>query len=474
MVTVDVLPDDVLLTIFDFHADHISSYAVDLSEFIDEDTKIESWHSLVHVCRRWRGLVFASPRRLNIQLCCTTRTPARETLDIWPPLPLVIQGDLSDSSVDNVIAKLKLSDRICKIELNCHTTLQIEKLMTAMRVPFPELTSLYVSFRGVSYDPVHPDLSLGGSAPRLKRLSLVAVPLSGLPKSLLPATHLVGLWLLHIPHSGYISPEAMVTCLSMLTSLDRLQLEFESPQSCPDQENRRSPPPTRSVLPALTFFWFKGVNEYLEELVARIDTPRLCQLSATYFNDIDFDTPELIRFVSYTPKLGAYNEARLIFDYREALVRLRSPPYFRMVQVKILCRVSDWQLSSLAQICTLSLHFFLTMENLYIHENRYSPDNWTDDIENSEWLDLLLPFTAVKNLYVSKQFTPHIARALQEPTGGRTTEVLPALQNVLLEGFQPSEPVHEGIRQFVSARQLSSRPVAISAWERDYEQEDSY
>jgi hypothetical protein len=105
------------------------------------------------------------------------------------------------------------------------------------------------------------------------------------------------------------------------------------------------------------------------------------------------------------------------------------------------------------------------MENLYIYEDLDSPPNWKDDIENTEWLDLLLPFTAVKNLYLSKQFSSRIAPALLELTGGRTTEALPALQNVLLEGFQPSEPVPEGITRFISARRLTNHPVAISAWD---------
>jgi hypothetical protein len=142
-----------------------------------------------------------------------------------------------------------------------------------------------------------------------------------------------------------------------------------------------------------------------------------------------------------------------------------------MDEVKILCQVSDWQLSSLAQICNLSLHLFFTMENLYMYENLYSSPNGKDDIENAEWLDLLLPFTAVKNLYLSKQFSPRIAPALLELTGGRTTEVLPALQIVFLEGFQPSEPVQEGITRFISARQFTNHPVAISAWDRDLEQD---
>jgi hypothetical protein len=140
-----------------------------------------------------------------------------------------------------------------------------------------------------------------------------------------------------------------------------------------------------------------------------------------------------------------------------------------MVEVRISCQVSDWQLLSLAQICTLLLHLFLKIENLYIYENLHSPPNWKNDIDNTEWLDLLLPFAAVKNLYLSKQFLPCIAPALQELTGGRTTEVLPALQNVILEGFQPLEPVQEGIAQFISVRQLVNHPITVSFWDRHSE-----
>jgi hypothetical protein len=201
--------------------------------------------------------------------------------------------------------------------------------------------------------------------------------------------------------------------------------------------------------------------------VSWIDSPRLFQLSITFFNDIDFNTPELGQFISRTPTLGEYDGARLIFHSHQALVRLRQFQSERSDEVNILCQVSDWQLSSLAQICTFSLHLFLTMENLYIYENLRSPPNWKDDIENAEWLDLLLPFTAVKNLYLSKQFSPRIAPALLELTGGRATEVLPALQNIFVEGFQQSEPVQAGIAQFISARRLTNHPVAISAWDRD-------
>jgi hypothetical protein len=250
----------------------------------------------------------------------------------------------------------------------------------------------------------------------------------------------------------------------MLTSLETLQLEFESPQSCPEQESQRLFPPTRSVLPSLTEIWFKGVNEYLEELLTRIDTPRLYQLETTFFHDVVFDIPELIQFI--TLRFEAPKDVHVVFDSRTASVQLRSQASIvEFCNVIISCREPGWQLSSLAQICTSSLPLLSTTENLFICERIHTQPDWKDGIENIEWLELLLPFTVVKNLYLSKQFAPRIAPALQELSGGRT-EVLPTLQNIFLEGFQPSEPVHEGIAQFISARQLTNRPVALSVWER--------
>ncbi len=72
----------------------------------------------------------------------------------------------------------------------------------------------------------------------------------------------------------------------------------------------------------------------------------------------------------------------------------------------------------------------------------------------------------MKNLYLSKEFAPGIAAALQELVGARITEVLPNLQNIFVEALEPSGPFQENIGQFVAARELSSHPVAISDWDR--------
>ena len=217
--------------------------------------------------------MFGSPRRLNLRLQCgTARKPvrARGKLDIWPPLPIVLrQHDHLAWDMDNIMAALEHNDRVCEIKLWDASSPQLEKVLAEMQEPFPALTSLLLRSRS-EIAQIIPNSFLGGSAPRLRELTLDNIGFPGLRKLLSSATHLVELDLWRIPHSCYVSPEAMVTCLSTLTRLERLCLKFQSPQSRPDRESRRPPPLTRSFLPALTYFRFKGVSEYLEDFVARI------------------------------------------------------------------------------------------------------------------------------------------------------------------------------------------------------------
>jgi hypothetical protein len=465
MIAIDMLPDGVLLEIFGFYMD----------ENQETVEGIHVWQTLVHVCRQWRNIVFASPRCLNLQLVLTPERPAKDTLDVWPALPLVIQGRVSTSNVDNIISGLERSNTVSKIDLSFPSS-QLEDVSAAMQVPFPEVTDLLLWSNETACEPVLRNSFLGGSTPRLRYLQLRGIPFPGLPKLLLSsATHLVHLHLYHIPHSGYISPEAMVAGLSVLNSIEDLRLNFESPQSCPNGESRRSLPLTRSVLPVLSHFEFKGASEYLEDIVARIDAPQLRDLEITFFHSLDFDTPQIVQFISRTQSLKTPDEARVVFQ--DGAVRVRFPPpqtsRHRGLDVGISCSMSDWQLSSLEQVCTSSFPPLLTVENLYIYEHRYLPPHWQDDIENELWLELLYPFIAVKNLYLSKQFAPRITPALQELVEGRMTGQLPTLRNIFLEGLDPLGLVWEGIGRLVAARQFSGHPIAVSLWDRDLEKDGS-
>jgi hypothetical protein len=361
--------------------------------------------------------------------------------------------------MDNTIAVLlKCSERVYRIKLLIQS-LYFERVSAAIQKPFPELTRLELQ-SDETVSTVLPDSFLGGSARRLRFLSLSGIPLPGLPKLLLSATHLVHLSLCRIPHSGYFSPDAIVTALSGLTSLEVLHLEFQSPLSCPDWTSRSTPPPTRTLLPVLTHFQFKGVSDYLDDLVARIDAPRLDKLNIFFFNQIVFETPQLFRFLSRAP-LKPFEKAHVAFMNGAARVTLSSlVPNYRKLEVRVSCRELDWQVSSLEQVGTSFLPLLSTLEALYIYEVLYLDPYWRDNVEDTLWLELLHPFSAAKNLYLSRGIVQRIAPAV----GRRSTEVLPTLQNIFLEGLDPSGPVQGGIGQFVSARQATSHPIAVLPW----------
>jgi hypothetical protein len=283
------------------------------------------------------------------------------------------------------------------------------------------------------------------------------IPFPGLPNLLLSASDLVEISLWHIPHSGYISPEAMVDCLSTLNRLESLWLLFESSRSRPDRESRRPPPQTRLVLPSLAHFEFKGACDYLEDFVARVDAPLLDHLNIGFFHQLIFDTPQLVQFVSRTPRLETYDEARVAFSNVGVEITFQ-PTVDRGLRLEISCKQQNWQLSSLAQVCGASVPraFTTAVEHLYICEIAHLQPPWQEEIVNTQWFELLHPFTALKNLYLSRGVVPHMVPALQLEE--IATEVLPALQNVCME--QPSKNAEETVQQV-----LSSQWIGVHDWD---------
>ena len=96
---------------------------------------------------------------------------------------------------------------------------------------------------------------------------------------------------------------------------------------------------------------------------------------------------------------------------------VKSPQTFHKgFELEVRHKQSDWQLSSLAQVCCSSFpHLFSQVllirmvEHLHISEIEYNRPCWQDDIEGSQWLEALRPFTALKDLYVFQEFLPRIA-----------------------------------------------------------------
>jgi hypothetical protein len=340
-----------------------------------------------------------------------------------------------------------------------------------MQKQFPGLKHLGLSYWGIYCRPAAalPDGFLGGSAPHLQSLTLDFIPFPALPKFLLTTTDLVHLALLRLlPTTWYISPDVMVTCMAMLVNLKSLRIEF----MCVTRQRSSypPPPPARTVLPALTRLVFDGASEYLEDLVARIDAPLLSSFYIS-FPQVIIDIPCLTQFMRRTTRIQVLNEAFVEIDTFG--IRVRSLPPTRSFDetsgLKISWGELDRQPSHVVWIFT-SVFPSIMVESLYIYENPKCPPRWQDNTRNMQWLGMFYPFSAVKNLYASKEFAPRIVPALQELTG-RTTEVLPNLQNIFLEGVQPLGPIEEGIREFVAARQPFGHPITVSPWERESERD---
>ena len=324
------------------------------------------------------------------------------------------------------------------------------------RKPFPVLT--HINLR--SSDDIAPILDqkfLGGSVPCLQTFLLRNIAFPSFPKLALSCCCLSSLTLWKIPIAAYISPEPMATCLAMLPSLEYLSIEFESPRSRPDRVGL--PPPTRAVLPALILFEFKGVSEYLEDLVARIDTPKLIRLIIQLFMDLMFNIPRLYKFILCAESIRSLNAAEIVFSSSATQIT-----FGVVIELEIICREPDWQASSMAQMCSQLSPLLSHVEQLDIREHTRGQERQGNGIDPMLFLELFHPFPAMQYLYIAGELRPLVARALQELTGDVATEVLPSLRHLVFRGPSPSGSIQKVFEGFITARQNSNHPVDVK-WE---------
>jgi hypothetical protein len=227
-MTIDTLLDDILLYIFDF--------------YLAEALEVESWHTLAHVCRQWRILVFSSPHRLKLRIACTNYTPVGEKLDIWPSLPIVISSSCncgSETCLDNIMTALGHRHRVCQIELFLVWEMFDNCIFEALDQSFPKLAALKLHSSEPYRDSIFPTSGQNlGCITHLRSLSLSCFSIPGLPNLLLSSTDLVDLRLMEISTLVFISPDKMVTALSALAKLQVLHFgpKFDEDDLHPDWE----------------------------------------------------------------------------------------------------------------------------------------------------------------------------------------------------------------------------------------------
>ena len=367
------------------------------------------------------------------------------------------------SLLHNILTALQQVDRVLNVRISA-TCSELEMISTVMQEPFPALMSLLM----LSEDgnaPVLPTDFLGGSAPCLQFINSYGIPYPALPTLLLSTSDLVTLHLRNIPPTGYISPEKMVVGLAALPKLNTFVIEFQSASPRPNILHR--PPATRIVLPILTTFQFQGTSEYLEDLASRIDAPQIGQISIRYLNQlVDFQVAQLSRFIhrSVGPKSTLPKYARVGFQRRRVTFDMshETDQYPKQLSTTIICQGIDWQVSHMAQVLS---QFSTTLSlSAAVHLKLGVETEWvcpTEEMDDVDLRHLLLQFSTMQTLHVSRELAEHVARALEHMVPG----AFAFLDFIFLEG-QPASSVEK----FLSARKFSDRPVIVVDTEMEFDE----
>jgi hypothetical protein len=310
---------------------------------------------------------------------------------------------------------------------------------------------------------VLPSMFLGASVPRLRDIQLVGVAFPTLPDFLLSTRDLASLHLKEIPITNLFSAEMLVNGLPALTKLKTLELQFASWTS---YSTLSSPPsstaPDHGVLPSLTEFRFKGTCDYLEYLVARLDTPFLQKLTIEFFDQPDFEIPHLSQFIGRTEGLRSPRKTSIELTVSDIAIvqRFQESPCRLQIRLHISCQELGRRVDALTHICQHLFPFLPNVERLDVKAFYFSSSTWRQRdqmIDSVQWLGLFRSFPSVKALGVSGSLVRNIASALERAaTGEMTKDVFPALLDLRFNGSR--EYLSKVVESFIAARQPSDRP----------------
>jgi hypothetical protein len=441
------LSDEVLLIIFRYYL----------------DASPRCWPKLTRMCRKWRHIVFASQRALNLRLFCTPGTPVLKTLDCWPTLPIVVHygsppvpGLSVAEDEDNIVTALKQSDRISSISLILTNSL-LEKL-SAIERPFSGLEDL-VLLSQASVLLTLPRAFRWGL--RLRTLHLTGAAIPALPELLSLSKDLVDLQLHEIPQLGYLALDALVNSLSGMTQLRSLSLSHHFLSfSLPRNYVRLPPQPgERVVLPTLTCLKYRGTNEHLDRFVARIDAPCLGDIDIRFLGQPMMDVSQLSHFVDRIEMQKLHRQVAILSSGHAISISFTQPDSPSRLQLQISCELLDLQLSYMAQICNGLSAFLLGVEHLHIgarHTTSGQHDNHDED-----WLELIQYFRGTKWLHIAGEHSTNIVFALQQSQVQGDT-VLPALCKLCIREPEPHyTPLRDAVVSFIHSLRVSGHIIAV-------------
>ena len=308
-----------------------------------------------------------------------------------------------------------------------------------MQQLYPALTHLCLRWTDESL-PALPSGFLGGSAPCLQYMYLDGTVFPALFTFFSSTSDLVSLFLNDIPQDGYISPEAMVSCLARLPRLQTLHIGFQ-----PTSFGSGQIPPfslTRTLLPSLTSFHFDGDHSYLEDLVSQISSPRLNRFTVKYRGYLPhFQVTQLFQFLDRSEELK-------MSQITHADVNCTNMAHLRDEALHI------------AHIFTQPSAMLSRVAHLKLYRSQADAGFYPDD-----WLHLFRQFSAIQTLHVSRELSTHVACILEAVTEEMVAEVFPVLDFIYLDGLPVSS-----VEKFLVARRISGHPVTVIGTEAEFDE----
>ena len=295
-MTINNLPDEVLIEIFDLYrhtfGDQLSSERVWNNK--------NGWFKLAHVCHNWRSVVLASPSRLRLRLYFASNTPTRAVvLERLSHLPIIVDySDYSNNSWKASALKrwssaLRYPNRVCRIAIRGIYHTSEYGITKTLDMPFPALESLELhhitSIECLLRSPSFMTSIQSLRHLRLERMCLTSVlPFLWVTRSLVDLT-------LGINKVSSMEGTSLLTHLQHMPHLRNLQVFLQLYRSA------EMPPATSILLPELSSFRIQVVGDCtasVEWFVAGLDTPSLREF---HISVIDFSgrlrIPYLTKFI---------------------------------------------------------------------------------------------------------------------------------------------------------------------------------
>ena len=473
-LTINQLPDEVLLEIFDSYRQDINSYDYQWGEK-------HVWINLVHVCRKWRAVVFASYVRLDLGVLVGPKKPGHIKTILSGPLPISINYQYNRESVTGsalwrMCATLKRHDRVRKITFQGMRA-NFDKFFKLTNRAFPVLDTLSLHFCG-PYEPKIPDTFLRGpdlSDLHLRHLELTGVSLPSISRFLSSATALTDL-VLHLDDSLRSSSSEtalldLLACLKGMSYLRSLQLAFLSgPLDTPSQP---SSPKDIVTLSKLTCFRYTDHDiSFFDALVAGLSAPSLRDVEVQYCAGMW--PPMVVHLPRFIDEIEEhYHVVHVVFKAWLFHLSLLSQsgcishckPGFKFGTISLLPPESIMRMSGV-----LSTRLS-TVEELHVSFDKASTDVWEDLIPwRRSWRKFLQQFPSVKVLRTEDK-NNCIARIFLQLQGheepGDDVTFLPALEEIELYNNSSSingsqcGPELAAFKPFVSARKQAGRPVKV-------------